>query len=119
MNKGMVFVVGAAAGAVAALLLSPHSGEKNREILAEKVDHFSESGGQLFQRAAETVRDKVHDTGEGVRPAADEIRVKIAEARDRIAEQVTRNRGVQNVEADVADVAEDIAEDISTASATV
>lgn len=118
MNKGLVFMVGAAAGAVAALLLSPHSGEKNRAILAEKVEHYSESGEQLFQRAAESVRDKVRDTGESVRPTADEIRVKINEARNRIAEQVTRNRGVQDVEADVADVAENIAEDISAAPAT-
>lgn len=118
MNKGMAFIVGAAAGAVAALLLSPHSGERNREILAEKVEHCSESGEQLFRRAAETMRDRVRDTGQSVRPTADDIREKINEARNRIAEQVTRNRGVQDVEADVADVAEDIADDISASPAT-
>ena len=116
MNKGIVFMVGAAVGAAAALLLSPNDGEKNREILAEKIDRYSSNGGELFRRATDTVRDKVRDTGGNVRPAADEIRAKIEEARARIAEQVARNRGVQDVEADVADVAEDIADGISGAA---
>ena len=117
MNKGMTFIVGAAAGAVAALLFSPNTGERNREILAEKVDHYAANGDTLFRRAADNVRDYARNAGEAAKPAADEVREKINAARDRIAEQVTRNRTVQNVEADVADVAEDIADDIAGAVA--
>ena len=39
----------------------------------------------------------------------DDIREKINEARDRIAEQITRNNAAQEVAADVADVAEEAA----------
>lgn len=118
MNKGITFIVGAAAGAVAALLLTPNTGEKNREILADKVDHCVANGDSIFHRAADNVRDRVHDAGQAAKPAADEVRDKINAARDRIAEQVTRNRGAQDVEADVSDVAEDIADDIADAAAT-
>lgn len=110
MNKGLVFIFGAAAGAAAGLLLSPNSGEKNRELVAEKAEYYTANSGEAFQRVADTVRTRVRDAGEDVKPAADEVRVKINEARDRIAEQITRNRAVQDVEADVADVASDIAD---------
>lgn len=117
MGKGASFIVGAAAGAVAALLLSPNSGARNRELVAEKVDYYSSNGGELFQRATDAVRGKVRDAGEEAKPTTDDIRAKINEARDRIAEQVTRNRGAQDVEADVSDVAQDIAEDTGAAAA--
>ena len=117
MNKGGVFVIGAAIGAAAGLLLSPHSGSKNREILNDTVAHYGESAEQVVIRATENLRERrdAVEGGAGV-PATEDIRVKINEARDRIAEQVTRNRKVEDVEADVSDVAEaaeDIADDIA------
>ena len=120
MNKGGVFVIGAAIGAAAGLLLSPHSGSKNREILNDTVVHYGESAEQVVIRATENLRERreAAEGGAGV-PATEDIRVKINEARDRIAEQVTRNRKVEDVEADVSDVAEaaeDIADDIAAAA---
>ena len=120
MNKGGVFVIGAAIGAAAGLLLSPHSGSKNREILNDTVVHYGESAEQVVIRATENLRERreAAEGGTGV-PATEDIRVKINEARDRIAEQVTRNRKVEDVEADVSDVAEaaeDIADDIAAAA---
>ncbi len=110
MNKPFVFIFGAAAGAVAALMLSPNSGERNREIVADKVDYYSAHGEQIFQQAADSVRGKVGGTSEDASAAAaDDIREKINEARDRIAEQITRNNAAQEVAADVADVAEESA----------
>lgn len=111
MNKPFIFVFGAAAGAAAALMLSPNSGERNREIVADKVDYYSAHGEQIFQQAADTVRSKVGGADESVPPEADDIRQKINEARDRIAEQITRNSAPQDVAADVADVVEEAAEE--------
>ncbi len=110
MNKPVIFAVGAAAGATAALLLSPNSGERNREIVADKVDYYSAHGEQIIQQAADAVRSKVGGAEDTAAPAADDIRQKINEARDRIAEQITRNSAPQDVDADVADVAEEVAE---------
>lgn len=119
MSRTLSFVIGAAAGAVAALMLSPNTGERNRELVAEKVDYYSSHGDELFQRASDTVRDKVREAGATPKPTPDEIRAKINEARDRIAEQVTRNRAAQDVEADVADIADaadELVDDIKEAA---
>lgn len=53
MNKPLVFTFGAAVGAVAALLLSPNSGERNREIVADKVDYYTSHGEQVLQQTAD------------------------------------------------------------------
>ena len=118
------FALGGAIGAVAALMLSPRSGEENRELVAEKVDYYAGHSEQLFQRAADTVRDTADGVAENAAPAADDIRAKINEARDRIAEQVTRNRSeAQPVDAevddDVVEDAEEIAEDLADAAEEV
>ena len=120
MNKPLVFTLGAAVGAVAALLLSPNSGERNREIVADKVDYNTAHGEQVFQQTADTVRNKVRGVADVATNAdADDIREKINEARDRIAEQITRNSSVpQDVAADVSDVAADAAESVSEAADT-
>lgn len=120
MNKPLVFTLGAAVGAVAALLLSPNSGERNREIVADKVDYYTAHGEQVFQQTADTVRNKVRGVADVATNAdADDIREKINEARDRIAEQITRNSSVpQDVAADVSDVAADAAESVSEAADT-
>lgn len=120
MNKPLVFTLGAAVGAVAALLLSPNSGERNREIVADKVDYYTAHGEQVFQQTADAVRNKVRGVADVATNAdADDIREKINEARDRIAEQITRNSSVpQDVAADVSDVAADAAESVSEAADT-
>ena len=120
MNKPLVFTLGAAVGAVAALLLSPNSGERNREIVADKVDYYTAHGEQVFQQTADTVRNKVRGVADVATNAdADDIREKINEARDRLAEQITRNSSVpQDVAADVSDVAADAAESVSEAADT-
>ena len=119
MNKPLVFTLGAAVGAVAALLLSPNSGERNREIVADKVDYYTAHGEQVFQQTADTVRNKVRGVADVATNAdADDIREKINEARDRIAEQITRNSSVpQDVAADVSDVAADTAADAAEGAA--
>lgn len=120
MNKPLIFTFGAAVGAVAALLLSPNSGERNREIVADKVDYYTSHGEQVLQQTADTVRSKVRGVADTAGNAdADDIREKINEARDRIAEQITRNSTVpKDVASDVSDVALDAAAGVSEAADT-
>ncbi len=118
MNKPLVFTIGAAAGAIAALLLSPNSGERNREIVADKVDYYTAHGEQVLQQTADTIRSKARGVADVATNAdADDIREKINEARDRIAEQITKNSSApQDVAADVSDVALDAAAGVSDAA---
>lgn len=117
MNKPLVFTLGAAIGAIGALMLSPNSGERNREIVADKVDYYTSQGEQVFQQTADTVRSKVRGVTDAGSSDADNIREKINEARDRIAEQITRNSSApQDVAADVSDVAENAADEVSAAA---
>lgn len=55
------FVVGGLAGAVAALLLAPTSGEETRAVIKEKAielkDRTSESVGQAYSQAETAARD--------------------------------------------------------------
>ena len=55
------FVVGGLAGAVAALLLAPTSGEETRQVIKEKAielkDRTSETVGQAYSQAETAARD--------------------------------------------------------------
>ena len=118
MNKPLVFITGAAMGAVAALLLSPNSGERNREIMADKIDRYSAHGEQALQQAADAVRSKMGVSGAPVDADASDIRAKINEARDRIAEQITRSSSIpQDVAANVSDAIDAADEAAKKASA--
>lgn len=129
MGKGSAFLVGGAVGAIAALLLSPTTGQQNREKLAKAADtlagqgqDFMNNAGDTFRNGANKVTSRVQDfannAGDNFRsgvqsvadqaaPVADDIRIKINEARDRIAEQVAQRRQkAKTVDSDVADVTE-------------
>ena len=129
MGKGSVFLIGGALGAAAALLLAPTTGQQNREKLVHAADtlagqgqDFVNNAGDTFRNGADKVSHRVHDiannAGDNFRsgvqsvadqaaPVTDDIRIKINEARDRIAEQVAQRRQkAKTVDSDVADVAE-------------
>lgn len=119
MGRFATFIIGAAAGVAAGLLLSPRSGAENRakisETLGEKVvvpESVQEKAGQFVDAAATTstkVINTVVDNGSDAykavtsrvyqaAPAAqafsdngDELRQKIDAARERIATQVAKN----------------------------
>lgn len=85
-----------------------------------KVDYYTSHGEQVLQQTADTVRSKVRGVADTAGNAdADDIREKINEARDRIAEQITRNSTVpKDVASDVSDVALDAAAGVSEAADT-
>ena len=124
------FILGAAAGAAAALLFAPRSGKETRRLLAEKVEDAADAAPEPIRSVAEPVIDAASSaygkasakTAEGS-PAAEDIKAKIAEARDALAEQITRNHvATTTVEADVTDVPaaepelDDIIEDAAQAA---
>ena len=78
MNKFTVFVLGAAAGTVAALAFAPRSGEQTRQLVMEKAESAKAWCGEMIQEAEE------EDVSE------DELRIKIEEARQRIVRHQNR-----------------------------
>ena len=55
--KGLIF--GAAAGAVAALLLAPQSGEKTREDLKKLAKDFGEKATDYYNKARKEIEKKI------------------------------------------------------------
>ena len=111
------FFLGAAAGAAAALLLAPRSGKETRQLLSEKLEDAVEVAPEPIRSAAEQVTDvydRVSTDASEAAPDTDDIKAKIAEARDALAEQITRNHtAATTVEADVEDVEVPAAEDLT------
>lgn len=142
MGKTTAFLLGVSAGAIAALMLTPKNGQENRQLVADAANTFAGQSKEFVSNAGENLRSgvktatgRVQDfagqAGENLRsgvksvadqaaPVADDIRIKINEARDRIAEQVTNRRAnVKTVAADVSDVAADIKADVEKGAAKV
>ena len=116
------FILGAATGAVAALLFAPRSGKETRQLLTDKIEDVADRAPESVRTAAEPIIDaaedaysKVSGKGAQAKPETDDIKAKIAQARDILAEQITRNHAAATpVDADVVDIptgVDDIVED--------
>jgi gas vesicle protein len=57
----LAFLVGAAAGAILALLYAPHTGKETRDIVGEKVREGKERGRELGARAKVKARAAMDD----------------------------------------------------------
>lgn len=102
-------ILGGAAGAIAALMLSPKTGEENRQIVAEYASNAASSAQQFGNQAASTIQGGFKNAQEfggniisNVKEAKDkagaqfsekndELREKIDAARARITEQMKKN----------------------------
>ena len=105
MGRISSFVTGAALGVIAALLLAPQTGEQTRALVAEKANavtgeakDFGAGFPASAQDAIKSAQEKAASFTKGAAPAApaasvadDELREKIAAARQRIAAQVAAN----------------------------
>lgn len=102
-------LIGGAAGAITALMLTPQNGEENRKLVADyasnianNAQEFSNNAYTTIQGGIKTATDKGGEILENVKAAGvkageqfgeknDELRSKIEAARERIAEQVKKN----------------------------
>lgn len=141
MGRFTTLIFGALIGAGAALLYAPNTGQRNRELVAEKLsgafdqvqqlikdpDAAAKGATEFVQGAAEKGQEFVQEAVESVKPIAtgknDELREKIEAARQRIAEQIAKNaesleakkEEAEEVVDDVIDAIEDAVEEAADA----
>ncbi len=100
-NTVMAFVLGAAAGGLAALLLAPRSGEETRRQLRETATDLQEKGEEKVRevsaeardRASDvggTVKEQVHDVTETAQSQLDAVKEAAEEARDTYRKELRR-----------------------------
>jgi gas vesicle protein len=90
----MAFLVGAAIGSVAALLLAPEKGEVTRRRLREGGGKMVDKGKDALGRAATAIeagaREKGHAIGEVARQQVGAVRGAVAEAKDTYRREVDK-----------------------------
>ncbi len=92
----LAFLVGAAAGAVLALLYAPHTGKETREMVGEKVREGKERGRDLGAKAKVKARAAMDDASEYV----ERQRGNLQSRRDRFSAAVEAGREAYREEKD-------------------
>jgi gas vesicle protein len=85
------FLFGGAVGLVAGLLFAPRAGEETRALVADKVDEYWGKGQDFYTKGVTRVQTGVADIKPQVTQKGDELRDKIENARNLIADQVAKN----------------------------
>lgn len=138
MSKIKPFIIGAAVGAVAALLLAPQTGEKTRALVTEKANAVAGEARDFGAGMPGTAQDLLKSAkgkGEGFvsdasarvkeavgQPAevdSDDLREKIEAARQRIAAQVMENAEQSKAVDVAAEAKEAVVEAVETVEGTV
>lgn len=72
-SSTMSFLLGAAVGGIAALLLAPRSGKETRRRLREEAEALQDRGAAAVQTASEEARALAAETGETVKDRAEAV----------------------------------------------
>ena len=65
-NELFFFIIGVSVGVVAALLLTPYSGEETRQYLRERVDEGRERAGGVLDKGKEFIERGRGSVGEAI-----------------------------------------------------
>lgn len=102
--KGFItgLLLGGLAGAVAVLLVTPHSGEKTRAIILNKSKELREQSVETVEDAVTQARTKVHQITADVRDKTDELQQRgqevLNEQKERLSAAVeSGNAAIQGV----------------------
>ena len=88
-NVLLAFGIGVVAGAAAALLLSPASGEENRRLLREKVGDLKERVREASREAQGQIRGRTDQVVTGVKTQAGRLGHAIEEGKKAYTEGAT------------------------------
>ncbi|NNE43847.1 MAG: YtxH domain-containing protein [Gemmatimonadetes bacterium] len=81
-NAGMAFLLGAAAGGIAAVLMAPDRGSRTRRRLKEGAEHVVSRGEDLLADAKDTVQTTVEDVTGTAQQHIEAGRTAVAEGKD-------------------------------------
>lgn len=88
MGKGFSFIAGAvfgaAAGAVAGILVAPRSGAETRAMAADMANDAWDSARDMYEQGVDQARAAATDFGPMVDAKTDELRAKVDLARERM-----------------------------------
>jgi len=85
------FLVGGILGAGAALLFAPRSGKETRAFLTEKAEEKWGEGAELYSQGFDRIKTEAANVQRTAVQANEELRTKIENARNAIAEQIAKN----------------------------
>jgi len=91
MGRFSSFMFGGAVGVVVGLLIAPRPGEETRALVADKVDEYWGMGQDFYTKGVTRVQAGVATVAPEPSERGDELRDKIENARNLIADQVARN----------------------------
>lgn len=77
----LAFVIGAAAGAVTALLLAPDKGSETRRKLRKGFDGLQEKGTHYLEAAGDGLRSRVREISDTARTQSRAVGEAVAEGR--------------------------------------
>jgi gas vesicle protein len=73
----LAFVVGAAAGAVTALLLAPDKGSETRRKLRESIGDLAEKGTEALEAAGTGLRSGIHEISSAAKAQTGAVRAAV------------------------------------------
>ena len=85
------FLFGGIIGAGVALLFAPRSGKETRAYLTDKAEELWGEGADLYSQGYEKIKVEAANVQRTAVQANDELREKIENARNAIAEQIAKN----------------------------
>ena len=93
MAQGRIssFIVGGIIGAGIAILFAPRSGKETRAYLTDKAEDLWGEGSDLYSQGYEKIKSQAANVQKSATQANDELRTKIDNARNAIAEQIAKN----------------------------
>ena len=90
-DTALAFLLGAAVGGIAALLIAPASGRETRARLTEKSEELYGKGRETAENLKGTAEERVRDVGDKARVRVDAVKEAVSEGRDAYQKELRRN----------------------------
>lgn len=93
MAQGRIssFIVGGIIGAGVALLFAPRAGKETRAFFIDKAEDLWGEGSDLYSQGYEKIKTQAANVQKSATQANDELKTKIENARNAIADQIAKN----------------------------
>ncbi|HPF34856.1 MAG TPA: YtxH domain-containing protein [Candidatus Krumholzibacteria bacterium] len=87
-NPTLAFLLGAAAGGLAAVLLAPDRGSRTRRRLREGAEHVLQQGTEKYEETRDAAREKAEDVADAVTHRKDAVKAAVREGKQAYREEL-------------------------------